>query len=288
MVAGLRDVLLPGVERFQVVPVRLILQGLGELEILLLPAHAIQLHEALRDSRDGCARWNDMLPPVVGGKHPHDVIRHDFRVRQGLRISRHPVVPHQRQIDVLLLVEDPVDNVLVVVRFDVPEAQVSVGIARAPQLVHDVLGAFGHFRLAGVLSKQTAGVQNLADAVVHVALVPAIRSVPELVQPVPVQVENHVVLLDQVHDAPVQLAACHLAVSEPDRNQLVANDRFDDVPFAHGQCACRGNEHRDGGEPLDVFHMAFLFVAQSVELFFIVSFWNLIADPPFPSRRCKW
>jgi hypothetical protein len=61
-----------------------------------------------------------------------------------------------------------------------------------------------------------------------------------------VQVENQVVPLDQVYDAPVQLAACQLAVREPHRNQLVANDRFDDVPHAG-----RRNESGDGIRALD-------------------------------------
>ena len=118
--------------------------------------------------------------------------------------------------------EDPVDDVLVAIRFDVPEAEVPVRIARTPQLIHDVLGPCGHFRVAGVLSKQAARVQDLADAVVDVALVPAVRSVPELVQPVAIQIEDHVVLVDQVHNTAVDLPARHLLMCEAFRDQSVA------------------------------------------------------------------
>ena len=183
-----------------------------------------------------------MFPLIVRGERPHDVVGHDSRVRQGLGIPRRAIVPHQRQIEVLLLVEDPVDNVLIVVRLDLPEPQVSVRIAGSPHLIHDVLRSLGNFRVAGVLGKQAAGVQDLADPVVHIACISPGRAVPELVQPVPVQVEHHVVPVDQVHDASVDFAARHLLVSEPCRDQLVPDERFDHIPFARRRCVCPGNE----------------------------------------------
>ena len=184
-------------------------------------------------------------PLIVRGEHPHDVVGHDSRVRQGLGIPRRAIVPHQRQIEVFLLVENPVDNVLIVVRLDVPKPQVSVRIAGSPQLIHNVLRSLGNFRVAGILGKQAARVQDLADAVVHIACITPGSAVPELVQPVPVQVENHVVLVNQVHDASVDFAARHFLLSEPCRDQLVPDKRFDDIPFARRQCACPSNEHCD-------------------------------------------
>ena len=238
VVACFRDILLPHLVRCQVIPVRLILQVPREVEVLRIAAYPIQLDEAFRDSRNGRSSGNNVFPGIVCGERPHDIVGHDFRVRQGLGIPRRAIVPHQRQIEVLLLVENPVNHVLIVVRLDVPESHVSIRIAGGPHLIHNVLRSLGDFRVARVLSKQAAGVQDLADPVIHITDITTVRTVPELVQPVTVQVEHHVVLVSQVHDAAVDFAARQFLVSEPFRNELVRNNGFDDIPFARCQCVC--------------------------------------------------
>ena len=156
---GPAEILLPGPQRGQpdlagVVAVRHI--G-GEVEITPIARHAVQFQHPFRQ-----AGGADLAGVVAGilrrGKRLEDVVTHDPRVGQRLRIARRAKVPHQRQVDVFLLVKDPVDVVLPVVRLDVPESEVAVGVAGLHQFVDDVLCACRHFRVAGVGGQQAAGI----------------------------------------------------------------------------------------------------------------------------------
>ena len=44
-------------------------------------------------------------------------------------------------------------------------------------------------------------------------------------------------------EASVDFAARQFLVSEPFRNQFVADERLDDIPFGRSQCVRPGNEH---------------------------------------------
>jgi len=147
---------------------------------------------------------------------------------QRLGIARAAVVPHQRQADVFLLVENPVDVVLPIARLHVPEAEIAIGVAGLHQLVDDVLGARRDFRVTGVGGQQAAGIEHLADAVIDVAPAAAVRAVAEVVEPLAVQIDRQVVPVSQVLDAAVDFPAEFPPV-EGHAAEFVRHSRRDDV-----------------------------------------------------------
>ena len=168
---------------------------------------------------------------------------------QRLGIPGGPIVPDERQVDVFLLVQDPVDVVLPVLRFNLPEPQVPVGVTRLHQLVDDVLVARRHLGVSRVLREKAAGIKHLANPVVDALPPAALGAVAKVVEPLSVQVDHHVVPLDQVLDAPINLPS-ELLMAQRDAPELVLHPGLDDV--AHGWCRATnvdGNrEERDKNE----------------------------------------
>ena len=230
---GAAEILLPRPERREldlavVIPVRHV--G-GEVEVPLVTRHAVQFQHPFRQ-----ARRADVARVVARilrrGKRLEDVVAHDLRVGQRLGIARAAIVPHERQVDVLLLVQNPVDVVLPILRLDVPEPEVPVGVAGLHQFVDDVLRARGDFRVTRVGGEQAAGVEHLANAVIDVLLVAAVRAVAKVIEPLAVQIDHHVVLVNQILDAAIDFSAEFLLV-ECHAAEFVRHPRLYDIGCGH-------------------------------------------------------
>ena len=215
---GVTEILLPGSQggKLDFAAVISMRHVGGEVEVTLVARHAVEFQHPLRQARR--ADFPRVKARILGsGKRLEDVVSHDFRVGQRFGIARAAIVAHQRQIDVFLLVENPIDVILPILRLDVPEPEVPVGVAGFHQFVDDVLRSGRDFRVTRVGSEEAPGVEHLANPVIDILPVAPVRAVAKVIEPLVVQIDDHVVLVNQVPDATIDFSAelllveCHAA-----------------------------------------------------------------------------
>ena len=149
--------------------------------------------------RDGVRR--------IGGKGPHDIVGHDFCVGQRSGISGRPIVPDKCQIDILLLVQNPVDIVLLVIWFDFPEAEITIRVPGLAKLIDQIICPCGNLRIASILCEKTSRVDDFAYSVINMFFSFAISSIAKTIQPVAVKINYHEILVNKITNPPIKFAA---------------------------------------------------------------------------------